>query len=157
MKGPLAWALTPLRRYADFQGRSTRTELVFFYILVCGINIILSFATASLGALAQELILWTLGLALLCPTVALSVRRLHDTGRSGWWLLLEIPVFGVGMWRQYLRDQQPFTFPPLYPPWFVTWPTMLIALVLLVMLLWKDEEEANRYGPNPRYEIEPAA
>ena len=34
------------------------------------------------GALAQELILWTLGLALLCPTVALSVRRLHDTGRG---------------------------------------------------------------------------
>lgn len=75
--------------YADFSGRSRRSEYWWVYLfnmIVAGILGMIDVAALST--------LWTL--AVLIPGIALGVRRLHDTGRSGWWLLISlVPLVGA--------------------------------------------------------------
>ena len=74
-------------RYADFSGRSRRSEFWWAYL---SITIIGAIATAILGDMA---FIWSL--AVLVPNVALCIRRLHDVGKSGWWYLIGlVPLVG---------------------------------------------------------------
>jgi uncharacterized membrane protein YhaH (DUF805 family) len=80
-----------LTRYVDFRGRSTRSEYwwfaLFFIVVVYGAMFL------SYGADVQ--LLWLpFWLGLIIPFIAVSVRRLHDTGRSGAWFLLGFVPFG---------------------------------------------------------------
>lgn len=73
--------------YADFSGRSRRSEYWFAFLSV---GIISAVLTTILGSLAG---IW--GLITLIPNLALCVRRLHDIGKSGWWYLVSfIPLVG---------------------------------------------------------------
>ncbi|MEA3035860.1 MAG: hypothetical protein QOH04_1625 [Sphingomonadales bacterium] len=158
MEGFHQIALRPLRHYADFSGRSRRSELIAFVILLWLVNYVLVMAlmAAALGghdSLSFEtLASWALNLALACPVAALAVRRLHDSGRSGWWALLALPGTALSLWQdfQLLRDGPAILFieTPLWERLAFATP----SLILLVMLLWKDDPEPNRYGPNPRYD-----
>lgn len=84
-----------IERYADFQGRAPRSEYWWFVVF----NILMSIVIALVGAVTQTLgnvldVIVTL--ALIVPNLAVSVRRLHDTDRSGWWFLLVlIPLIGT--------------------------------------------------------------
>jgi uncharacterized membrane protein YhaH (DUF805 family) len=78
---------TCFRKYADFKGRASRSEYWWFALLV----VLASFAAGLLGDAANALV----ALALFLPYLAVSARRLHDTGRSGWWQLVwYIPFIG---------------------------------------------------------------
>jgi uncharacterized membrane protein YhaH (DUF805 family) len=143
--GCFGYALLPLRRYAEFGGRSRRTELVAFYLLIMLVGFPLTFAMLMLRS--SEIAVaagWLLPLALLCPSVALIVRRLHDTGRSGWWALLAVPNVAHSIWQASdpeapgLEDAEALAG--------------LASLGLFVLLMWNDDPEPNRYGPNPRYD-----
>lgn len=83
-----------LTRYFDFAGRADRREYLTFFTF----NLLLSGLLAGLywltGVTLFRFLGTFLGLALLLPGMAVTVRRLHDTGRSGWWLWLG--VTGVG-------------------------------------------------------------
>jgi uncharacterized membrane protein YhaH (DUF805 family) len=100
---PIGWALRPLKRYAEFSGRSSRAELwwfvlglfVFWIAAVVLLFGVLAGLGASRGAPSAGIvgafgIIWLLfvigSLALLVPWLAVQVRRLHDINRSGWWL-----------------------------------------------------------------------
>ena len=75
-------------RYVDFNGRSRRSEYWWAYLAIAIISAVL---TAVLGELAY---IWTL--ATLIPNIAITVRRLHDIGKSGWWYLIcLIPLVGA--------------------------------------------------------------
>ena len=148
--GCFGYALMPLRRYAGFGGRSRRTELVAYYLMIMLGSVPLGLAMlwlrSSQIAVAAG---WLVLLALLCPSVALGVRRLHDSGRSGWWALLAVPGAAVNLWR----DFHPATAPaPGDLPSPVDLAVSAASLLLLVLLLWPDDPEPNRYGPNPRYD-----
>jgi uncharacterized membrane protein YhaH (DUF805 family) len=97
------WYLGVLRKYAEFSGRARRKEYWMFALF----NAIVSFAIAFTGGFYQGLtgsesigtlfsglgVLYSLGV--LVPSLAVGVRRLHDTGRSGWFLLLAlVPILG---------------------------------------------------------------
>ncbi|EFA4386331.1 DUF805 domain-containing protein [Escherichia coli] len=90
----MQWYLAVLKNYTGFSGRARRLEFWMFALINAIIGIILDiiqlwaeFPYPYLSALY--------GLAVLLPAIAVSVRRLHDTDRSGWWLLLAfIPVIG---------------------------------------------------------------
>jgi len=89
----MEWYLKVLRQYADFEGRACRKEYWMFTL----ISVIIS---AVLAILDNVLTIGILGLlyslAVLLPSLAVGVRRLHDTGRSGWWLLISlIPLIGA--------------------------------------------------------------
>ncbi len=88
------WYLEVLRQYAVFEGRSRRTEywsfMLFHFIILIVLRIIDGLAGTS------GMISTIYSLAVLLPAVAVSVRRLHDTDRSGWWLLATFfPFIGV--------------------------------------------------------------
>jgi uncharacterized membrane protein YhaH (DUF805 family) len=88
------WYLQALRKYADFSGRAQRAE----YWIPVLINVIAAFALLFLDrAIGAKNILYGLFLlAWICPGIALGVRRLHDIGRSGWWMLINlIPVGAI--------------------------------------------------------------
>jgi len=78
---------TCLKKYADFAGRASRSEYWWFVLAAFLASIVLAFILRILGGLVY--------LALLLPMIAVGVRRLHDIGKSGWWLLIGfIPLIG---------------------------------------------------------------
>jgi uncharacterized membrane protein YhaH (DUF805 family) len=100
-----------LKKYATFNGRVTRSEFWFFSLF----NTIISIALAVVSVLLSILVdpsffyLSTLyALALIIPSMAVSVRRLHDTGKSGWWILITlIPFVGAITFIVFtIRDSQ---------------------------------------------------
>lgn len=152
----LAWE--PLVRYADFSGRSRRGDLLFFYVLTILLNVLINWAGLIAGLHYHQWVSLAFTLALLCPWTALAVRRLHDVGWSGWWLLLGLPVLALNLWDDWRRVGDPFALSVQSSiPIFVEIPMALALLALIVLLFWEDEEGANRYGPNPRYDSEEIA
>lgn len=74
---------TCLNKYADFSGRASRSEYWYFYLFVLLVDLILSYSKVP--------ILDTYGsLLLIIPSFAAAARRMHDVGRSGWWMLVPI-------------------------------------------------------------------
>jgi uncharacterized membrane protein YhaH (DUF805 family) len=106
------WMLMPYRRYAEFSGRSQRKEYWMFELLVAIVYImcaiIMSMGAPTIdpytGAVSGGSALYTIGLSLLglfglatiIPAIAVAIRRLHDTDRSGWWILIGlVPLVGA--------------------------------------------------------------
>ena len=103
-------------RYTDFSGRSRRSE--YWYFVLFQIVVLIPFYLIGIaGAAAESTLLSVIGfgvyglaaLALILPGLAVAVRRLHDTGRSGWfYLLVLIPLIGSIVLLVFMvQDSQP--------------------------------------------------
>ena len=118
----MEWMTMPLRRYAEFSGRSRRKEYWMFTLLLIIVNVVVGILELSLGlagTMGYGPLSLVVLLAVIVPSIAVSVRRLHDTGRSGWWLLLVfLPIIG--------------------------------GLVLLVFFVLEGDKGPNEYGPDPK-------
>lgn len=107
----MEWMILPLKRYFDFSGRSRRKEYWMFFLLTIIVGIVAGIIDSMLGFGTASSVTTDSGvsasfssrgpvaaitsLALLIPSIAVAIRRLHDTDRSGWWLLLVlIPIIG---------------------------------------------------------------
>ena len=92
---PLSWYFTVLKKYATFTGRATKAEFWYFILFNMIINIILMISVKIFGNFG--LFLYVIySLAVFIPSLAVGARRLHDIGKSGWWLLLDlIPLIGL--------------------------------------------------------------
>ncbi|MCO6419748.1 DUF805 domain-containing protein [Siccirubricoccus sp. KC 17139] len=105
-----------LRNYASFSGRASRSEFWFFFLFSILIQIVIS----VLGVVLPDVLVGLLGiavsLALLLPSLAVTVRRLHDVGRSGWWMLIAlVPLLGIVLllvWYCTRGEPQPNRFGP---------------------------------------------
>ncbi|WP_108946049.1 DUF805 domain-containing protein [Shewanella halifaxensis] len=94
----MEYFIGPLKKYAEFSGRARRQEFWMFMLFCFGIQFVLTL-------LGLETISLLVSLALIVPNLSVGARRLHDTGRSGWWqLLLLIPLIGfivlIVFWAQ---------------------------------------------------------
>ncbi len=93
------WYIKVLKSFTDFQGRARRKEYWMFVLF----NIIISIILASIDMLlgfdmesGYGVLTGLYSLFIIIPSLAVAVRRLHDTGRSGWWLLIGlIPAIGA--------------------------------------------------------------
>ena len=116
------WYLLALKKYADFKGRSRRSEYWYFVLF----NILAVMAIAMISGILSSIIgdaafgltaIYYIGI--IIPSLAVAVRRLHDTGRSGWWYLIGlIPIIG--------------------------------GIVLIVFFCEDSKPGSNQWGPNPK-------
>lgn len=90
---------TCFNKYATFSGRAVRSEYWWFVLFLIIANIVasvLDMAIMGNGGMGFQPISTIFALATLLPSLAAGARRLHDTGRTGWWLLLAfIPILGA--------------------------------------------------------------
>lgn len=86
-----------LRKYFVFSGRARRKEYWMFFLFNLLATIVLAFIDSAIGMYSTEngigLLSGLYSLAVLIPSIAVGVRRLHDTGKSGWWLLIALVPF----------------------------------------------------------------
>ena len=142
------WMILPLRRYVDFTGRSRRLEFWMFSLLnaiVYGVLIAISFSGIPWAAIMAEdtealarmpdlsgitivglVLLGIWMLAILIPSIAVTVRRLHDRDMSGWWYLgiivaSMIPVVGF-----------------------------IASIAMLVLMVLPGTAGPNRFGNDPK-------
>ncbi|MBD8898076.1 DUF805 domain-containing protein [Rhodanobacter sp. DHG33] len=90
------WYLNCIKgHYADFEGRARREEFWMFSL----VDLIVTVVAEAIGqAVHVPMLSGVYCLVTLLPCIAVGVRRLHDTGRSGWWMLIQlIPLIG-GIW-----------------------------------------------------------
>jgi uncharacterized membrane protein YhaH (DUF805 family) len=110
---PFNWYRESLRNYAIFEGRSRRRE--YWTFVICN-----SIAIAALTVVDRVIGTWhahaqvgllsgVFALAMIVPSIAVGVRRLHDTGRRGWWFLVVlVPLVGwITMIVFACQDSQP--------------------------------------------------
>jgi uncharacterized membrane protein YhaH (DUF805 family) len=141
----MEYMLMPLRRYAEFSGRSRRMEYWMFALLNAIVSAVLgglmvaggfTLPTMDGSAVAPQapgLLFWIGGgllalwvLAVIVPGIAVGVRRLHDRDMSGWWylgfiLLSMIPVVGI-----------------------------IASIAMIVIFLLPGTAGPNKYGPDPK-------
>jgi uncharacterized membrane protein YhaH (DUF805 family) len=83
----IAAVKTCFQKYVDFSGRAARPEFWWFFLFQIAVLVVTGMLSSTLNMLA--------GLAMLLPGLAVGARRLHDIGKSGWWLLIGlIPIVG---------------------------------------------------------------
>ena len=89
----MSWYLEVLKKYAVFSGRATRKEYWMFVLF----NIIIAFVLGLIEGIAgiapesgESVLVSIYQLAILTPTIAVGVRRMHDTDHSGWWLIFPV-------------------------------------------------------------------
>jgi uncharacterized membrane protein YhaH (DUF805 family) len=96
----VGWYLEALKKYAVFSGRSRRMEYWYFVLFNIIVGVVLALIDMLLGTFSAVsnigLLSGIYSLAVLIPTLAVTVRRLHDIDRTGWWILINlIPLIGT--------------------------------------------------------------
>ena len=104
----MEWYLKVVKdNYANFSGRARRAEYWYFFLFNVLISIGLAIVDSVLGT--NSVLGGIYSLAVLIPSIAVGARRLHDTGRSGWWLLIGlIPIIGAIVLLVFLVQDSSF-------------------------------------------------
>jgi uncharacterized membrane protein YhaH (DUF805 family) len=100
------WYLSVLKKYTQFSGRSRRKEYWMFSLISFLFIIALGLIEGLLGI--DGFLRAIYSLAVLVPSLAVVVRRLHDTNRNGWWFLIGlVPIVGIFVLLYFLvQDSQ---------------------------------------------------
>lgn len=106
----MQWFIDVVKKYAVFDGRARRKEYWMFVLFYVIIYVILGIIDGLIGTSANNsfggLLAGLFGLAVLLPSIGVGIRRMHDTNRSGWWILISlIPCIGW-IWFIVLAAQE---------------------------------------------------
>jgi uncharacterized membrane protein YhaH (DUF805 family) len=150
---PIEWAIRPLKKYAVFSGRAPRAEYWWYSVAYGIFGLALGFVdervgSPIIGVYGPLSLILTLGL--LVPGLTVFVRRLHDIGRSGWWVLLNlwnyvliVASFGNANIEGLFKNVNPAIT-------LVLVLLMLVCIVtMLVFAITRGTEGLNAYGPDP--------
>jgi uncharacterized membrane protein YhaH (DUF805 family) len=161
-----------LSNYATFSGRARRSEYWWFYLF----TILVSLATSGVDSVLSTAFDNEIGvvgtvasLLLLLPSLAVTARRLHDTGRTGWWMLLPvIPLLATAVVGFAAVFTIAFSAASTGNDISNAWPLATLALfiasgllalgalvTLLVFLCLDSKPGANKYGLSPKQPIAP--
>lgn len=111
----MSWFLLAWQRATDFSGRSRRKEYWYFTLFNCIVFLFLILFAIPLGEQEKPSMLplglvFAYSLVILVPGLAVTIRRLHDIGKSGWWYLIAFVPFvgGLILFVFTLLDSEPF-------------------------------------------------
>ena len=135
-------------RYAKFEGRASRSEYWWFFLAIL------------IGSVITQMIWWPLyaifALAILCPALAVGWRRLQDTGRPGWYIVIP---FGLSLLNTLLAPTMPDETAmaqgelPSIGAVALSGALGIVSLVIFLLYLWwltrPSDPEPNQYGPPP--------
>lgn len=160
----MKWFIKCLKQYADFEGRARRKEYWWYWLIYLVISVVLmigylipvvKMAIANPSGEINEmemlramlgnpfLIVWLLFyLATLIPGIAVTVRRLHDIGKSGWWYLLPLGGSVAGSIGELFSETSVAISLALI--------AAFIGILFLVWMFTDSQPEANQWGPNPK-------
>lgn len=141
-----------IRGTLDFGGRSTRLEVMAFWLALTFVGIPLTSLFAPLGDGAFPLAATVLGYVLCLPLAALFVRRLHDLDRSGWGALAAVPVLLV---HGYQSVRASFDVVPPTLPWWGSLTMLALIAIIFTFAIAPGTDGPNRFGPDPRSSINP--
>ncbi len=157
-KSPVEWAITPLKKYAQFSGRAPRAEYWWFYLGYIILAIVLNVLTGISEIFG---LLGIAYLALIIPAIAVGVRRLHDIDRTGWWLLAPILPYAIGFAMMLpaimsgaADPANPFNMTGLGLASIFLLLGLAMAITLFIFSLLPGTKGPNRYGPDPYGEQE---
>jgi uncharacterized membrane protein YhaH (DUF805 family) len=180
----MEWMLMPLKRYAEFSGRSRRKEYWMFVLFSFLINFAFlalmalvgggAFFAAMSGANPDPTAMMTMGgavgiiylvsvivgLGMLIPSIAVAVRRLHDTNRRGWWLLgplvpyvvllfASLGMVGITAGGGATPDTGMMATIGIIAG-ICGLAVMILGIVLLVFMCLEGTRGPNRFGPDPK-------
>ncbi len=115
--GIMDWFKKGLRNYANFSGRARRKEYWYFVLVQMGLVIIAMILDAIIFNSEIGLFYIVVALGLFLPGLAVTIRRLHDTSRSGWWFLISIlPLIGSIILLVFLASDTKFETNQWGPP-----------------------------------------
>lgn len=145
------WVLMPFRRLGNYRGRSRRMEFWLFWLTALIVQMVASYVDAVTGqaevAGGMGPVTLVTTLIFLVPAVTVGIRRLHDTGRSGWWMLLfGLPYLG---WLVGVQNGTQSIVAALA--------LLLGSVILLVLLVQPGFAGENSFGPDPKGGIADAA
>ena len=128
---------TCFQKYIDFSGRAGRSEFWWFFLFTLLVRLVTTWIP-GLG--------FAIGLALLLPSLAVTARRLHDTNRTGWWMLLPIGLALAGIVAGVMLA--------VFGLFFIGVGAAIIGsiggfLALLSFLIQPSDPGPNQYGPPP--------
>lgn len=104
----MEYAMNAVTNWSDFSGRARRSEFWYFFLLVIVASIVVGILGAILGDTIGGILAFVFALAIIVPSLSVSIRRLHDVGKSGWWYLISfIPLGGFVLLYFYFQDSAP--------------------------------------------------
>jgi len=148
---PIDWAKRPIEKYADFSGRAPRAEYWWYTLGIIVVAIAISIIESvvgldhMVGPYGPLSLLFML--ALIVPGLAVTVRRLHDTNRSAWWLLLIAPYVVAAVLA--VMAMKTGSMAGLGSAGVFGIVGLVCAVVLLVFMVLPGTPGDNRYGPSP--------
>ena len=170
----MEWMFMPLKRYAEFSGRSRRKEYwmwilfqVLLYVAVLVLMMVVGggalmtggdpSAVAAAGGAAM-IILGLYGLASLAffiPGLAVAVRRLHDTERTGWWILAPLAgyaIMAIGAAMVAASPDSPGLGGVLAMVGMIA--VFVLGITVIVFMVLEGTKGPNKYGPDPKGQVD---
>jgi uncharacterized membrane protein YhaH (DUF805 family) len=150
---PVEWAKRPIEKYAEFSGRASRPEYWWFVLALVVAYLVISTVENILGldhmAGPYGILSLLLMLGTLVPSLAVGVRRLHDTNRSGWWMLIAVVPYGLMVVAGLMALAGAGALGLLAMMGLIGIVAMVGAVVLLIFMILPGTPGDNSYGPPP--------
>lgn len=149
---------TVLSKLTDFKGRARRSELWWFWLLYAVVSIVVNMSLSGTHIVSS-----IVSLLLLLSVCSVTVRRLHDNGHGGWWVVASIIInifYNIYMSATGYLDALSTINPDpdlaikvMSDPIVITSILLLCVLniCILVFCLMDSKPEENKYGPSPKY------
>jgi len=154
-----------LRKYLDFKGRARRSEYWWFALFTLIVSVVSSFIDTILSMFVGfEFVDHLTGLLLFLPGLTVCFRRLHDIGRSGWWMgvaYILLAAAGIALAVTSSLDISDFfdemrlidafllLKPVVYIPLLAS---LVVSIICLVFSFIDSQKHTNKYGPSPKYQ-----
>ena len=156
-RGTMKYWIKCWKKCAVFSGRARRGEYWSFGLITCAIALGLEFSVSIVGVIAVYMG-GVFSIVAILPGLAVSVRRLHDIGKSGSKLLSPIILGMIGLILGVLgtkvSDKAFSSILSAFGIAFLIGGAIVYFFVCLAMMVRDSEKRANAYGPSPKYETE---